>query len=85
MKIIKGLFSRFSSLQAPEPIVKKTVQEAVKEVLHIQLDQKYIVFQNRVVFIQAGSAVKQACSMHKTQLLDMLKKTLPTIEIKDVR
>lgn len=83
---IKNLLSPFTKLHSPEFLVQKAVQEAIQNIVNINIEKKHIVLQNSVVFIQSHPTIKHACSLKKENLLEYIKKTLPqTISVKDIR
>jgi len=86
MMDLKGFLSRFSTLQAPEPLVKKATIKALKEVLGVAIKEEEVTLQNTVVVIHAANALKHAVLIKKPEILTLIQHELPgNVLVKDIR
>ncbi len=73
---ISVFLERLKNIAPPHAAVRKAVVRAVKQKTGIPINKKDVSVQNSIVYINAKPLVKNEIFIHKTEILDELKKEL---------
>ncbi len=87
MKLVGDFLSRFQNLTPPNDAVKRAVQEALREVVGVEVPRENISIQYGVVFLKTSSIVKNTIRLQRGKILETIFSALPKARdsIRDLR
>lgn len=82
---ITSFLDKFKKIIFQKEELKNIIVKTIKDEIHHQVANDSVKIKNGCIYIQASPILRSEIMMHKKQILDKLKNTLPENHFSDIK